>query len=78
MTRPAPPLALFVEMPDAGHVQMGAERKAPLNHDLEELADRLDRSHRVADPQPVHASARMLTAVNDSPSSAGRRVRAVL
>ena len=56
MTRPAPPLALFVEMPYAGHVQMGAEGKAPLDHDLEELADRLDRSHRVADPQPVHAS----------------------
>ena len=56
MTRPAPSLALLVEMPDAGHVEMGAERKAPFDHDLEEFADRLDRSHRVTDPQPVHAS----------------------
>ena len=56
MTRPVPSLALLVEMPDAGHVQMGAERKAPLDHDLQELAGCLDRTDRVADPQPVHAS----------------------
>ena len=56
MTRSPPPLALLIEMPDARHVEMGAEGKAPLDHDLEELSDRLDRSHRVADPQPVHAS----------------------
>jgi hypothetical protein len=31
-----------IEMPDAGHVEMGTERKAPLDHDLEELADRFD------------------------------------
>ena len=56
MTRPAPPLALFVEMPDAGHVQMSAEGKAPLDHDLEELADRLNRTDYITDSEAIHAS----------------------
>ena len=51
-----PPLPLLVEMPDAGHVQVGAERQAPLDHDLEELSDCLNRTDHITDPEAIHAA----------------------